>query len=152
MTEEIMAKIKAAIEGKATKAELKAIADEAEVAYTSKTTVAQFIEAFQEIIGDGFTTKDHGKNHGISYYIDGIRMFVIKTRKNGQAIVLFTKKSKVTGEASKDTRYVCEYTGAYNEVLEQAKKAVIKAQEAPEEEAEEEAPEELEIQAEVTEA
>lgn len=90
-------------------------------------TKAQAIEAItQALAEDRFTDKDHGKGHGVSYYLDGKRVFNIKTRRKGQAIVFFTKASGVSGLGeSKDTRYATALEGAYDEVLAKAKELVI---------------------------
>ena len=73
-----------------------------------------------------FTSKDHGKTHGVSYYLDGIKMLNIKTRKSGQGIVFFTKNSGVTThEKSRIDVYLCELAGEYNAILAQAQKEVL---------------------------
>ena len=73
-----------------------------------------------------FTSKDHGKGHGISYYLDGVKMLNIKTRKNGQGVVFFTKNSGIdTHEKSRIDVYLCELAGDYKTVLAQAQKEVL---------------------------
>ena len=73
-----------------------------------------------------FTSKHHGKGHGISYYLDGVKMLNIKTRKNGQGVVFFTKNSGIdTHEKSRIDVYLCELAGDYKTVLAQAQKEVL---------------------------